>query len=154
LANSKTDANTRVHHLELDVARLVARIASLEVALRQRSMQLESLDSCEALAPPSQPTSPTVPFAITPQDTNETIAFLRDHLDGAYYLRQNPDVARAAMDPVLHYVLHGEQEGRRPCPEFDPVRYRVMNPSLAQFNGSLFRYYLTNDQVSGSVEKG
>jgi len=50
------------------------------------------------------------------------------------------------MDPVFHYVMHGEREGRRPCPYFDPVSYRVMNPALEHFDGNLFWHYLTIDQ--------
>lgn len=34
--------------------------------------------------------------------------------DAAYYLSTNPDVAKAGMDPALHYVVWGAKEGRRP----------------------------------------
>lgn len=34
--------------------------------------------------------------------------------DGDWYLREYPDVAAAGMDPLLHYVRHGEKEGRLP----------------------------------------
>lgn len=32
--------------------------------------------------------------------------------DTSYYVAQYPDVAEAGINPLLHYVLHGEQEGR------------------------------------------
>jgi ubiquinone/menaquinone biosynthesis C-methylase UbiE len=41
----------------------------------------------------------------------------------AYYLEQNPDVARAGMDPLAHYVRSGATEGRNPHPMFSVVWY-------------------------------
>ena len=49
---------------------------------------------------------------------NPTAAF-----DGAHYLRENADVAASCMDPMEHYLLRGFQEGRTPCPGFDPRRW-------------------------------
>jgi hypothetical protein len=87
--------------------------------------------------------NPQTPLsAIKAPDINETIDLLRDHIDSVYYLRENPDVARAGIDPVLHYVLHGENEGRRPCPEFDPLSYRILKFSLKKFDGNLFWHHL------------
>ena len=43
--------------------------------------------------------------------------------DGAYYLRENADVASAGMDPMEHYLVRGFSEGRAPCPNFDPRRW-------------------------------
>lgn len=39
---------------------------------------------------------------------------LRDRglFDGDAYLRQNPDLAGAEIDPLIHYLLHGLGEGR------------------------------------------
>jgi lipopolysaccharide biosynthesis protein len=33
--------------------------------------------------------------------------------DGAYYLAMNPEVAAQGLDPFIHYLRHGEAEGRR-----------------------------------------
>lgn len=44
--------------------------------------------------------------------------------DTAFYLRNNPDVAKAGIDPALHFYNHGFQEGRDPAPDFDMVFYR------------------------------
>lgn len=35
-------------------------------------------------------------------------------VDPEWYLAQHPDVAAAGMDPAVHYVLHGAEEGRMP----------------------------------------
>lgn len=45
--------------------------------------------------------------------------------DEEHYRRQNPDVAECGMDPLWHYVAHGDREGRRPTPLFDPCHYRA-----------------------------
>lgn len=39
--------------------------------------------------------------------------------DSSWYLAKNPDVGGSNLDPVLHYVRHGEREGRNPSPGFD-----------------------------------
>ncbi len=43
--------------------------------------------------------------------------------DAAFYLRENPDVAAAGMDPMEHYLVRGASEGRAPCPRFNPKRW-------------------------------
>lgn len=48
---------------------------------------------------------------------------LRKLLDAEFYLRANPDVAAARMDPVEHYLKYGAAEGRQPHPFFDPAHY-------------------------------
>lgn len=51
--------------------------------------------------------------------------------DGPAYLAAYPDVAESGMDPLRHYVEHGESEGRRPNPMFDPEWYRAEYPDVA-----------------------
>lgn len=50
-----------------------------------------------------------------------------DQFDADWYLQQNPDVATSGIDPILHYVLYGEKEGRNPTPHF--ILGRHMRPS-------------------------
>jgi FMN phosphatase YigB (HAD superfamily) len=40
--------------------------------------------------------------------------------DGPWYLDNNPDVARAGLNPLLHYLDSGRAEGRPTCPYVDP----------------------------------
>jgi GT2 family glycosyltransferase len=51
--------------------------------------------------------------------------------DAAFYLAHNPDVAAAGLNPLLHYVQYGAQEGRNPHPLFDAAFYRAHNPDVA-----------------------
>jgi hypothetical protein len=43
--------------------------------------------------------------------------------DPAFYLEKNPDVRKTRIPPLLHYVTHGAQEGRKPHPLFQPEYY-------------------------------
>lgn len=45
--------------------------------------------------------------------------------DRDWYPRRNPDVAKAGIDPLVHYLRYGEAEGRFPCAWFDPIWYRT-----------------------------
>jgi hypothetical protein len=54
---------------------------------------------------------------------------LRDSplFDKRWYLEQNPDVAKAGNDPVVHYVRSGAKKGRNPSPQFDGNCYLAHN---------------------------
>src|SRR5579863_936569 len=53
---------------------------------------------------------------------------VRKLVDAEFYLRTNPDVAAARMDPFKHYVKYGAAEGRQPHPLFDPAHYLASCP--------------------------
>ena len=40
-------------------------------------------------------------------------------LDADWYLARNQDVAEAGIDPAVHFLLHGAEEGRQPRPAMD-----------------------------------
>ena len=43
--------------------------------------------------------------------------------DEAWYLEQNPDVAKAQIKPLLHFLQYGGAEGRSPGPNFSSAWY-------------------------------
>lgn len=51
--------------------------------------------------------------------------------DEAWYLAQNPDVAKNGIDPILHYIDHGAAELRNPNPGFDTEYYLGKYPDVA-----------------------
>src|SRR6516164_8469429 len=51
--------------------------------------------------------------------------------DTTFYRSQNPDVAQAGIDPLLHYLASGALEGRDPHLLFDTDWYLQQNPDLA-----------------------
>jgi hypothetical protein len=69
--------------------------------------------------------------------------------DDAYYLANCPDVAAGGMDPALHYVVHGWQEGRRPGPGFDPVFYLAQYPDVAASGGNPLLHYARRGRGEG-----
>jgi len=48
-----------------------------------------------------------------------------DLFDAAWYLQTYPDVAASGMDPGLHYLRFGADEGRDPGPRFSTSGYRL-----------------------------
>ncbi len=60
-----------------------------------------------------------------PGSGNETL------FDSAYYLRHNPDVAAAGVDPQQHFDSFGWHEGRSASAVFDTAFYLQSNPDVA-----------------------
>jgi len=64
--------------------------------------------------------------------------------DAAFYLRMNPDVAAAGLDPLAHYRSNGFREGRDPSPLFDVPFYLAMNPDVAAAGIDPLQHYMEN----------
>ena len=69
-------------------------------------------------------------YAVAGQESS----LLKACLNSAWYLRQNPDVVAAGIDPCAHWLAHGINEGRMPCD--DPLsllqslmQARIGNPA-------------------------
>lgn len=50
--------------------------------------------------------------------------------DSEWYLQGNLDVASSSADPLVHYVLYGQGEGRAPNAYFDAAWYGSHNPDV------------------------
>ena len=59
-----------------------------------------------------------------------------------------PEIKQAGIEPLTHYVLLGERDGRRPTPIFDPVWYRERY-SLSETD-LVFAHYLAH-RTTGRV---
>jgi GT2 family glycosyltransferase/glycosyltransferase involved in cell wall biosynthesis len=46
--------------------------------------------------------------------------------DERFYLDSNADLAATGLEPIAHYVLFGDAQGRSPSPCFDPMFYRAV----------------------------
>ena len=75
------------------------------------------------------------------RDAIANIGLIRgsEFFDAEWYLKNNPDVEAAGMDPARHYLLHGHVGNRNPSPYFvndeyyalhNDVRAAKMNPLL------------------------
>jgi hypothetical protein len=60
--------------------------------------------------------------------------------DAAYYLRNNPDVAAARVDPYVHFVVAGAAEMRNPHPLFDSAFYATGNPPAGRRHNPLVHF--------------
>ena len=79
-------------------------------------------------------------FLLNPHIAWKGIRLLRDMrliadsglFDSDWYLQQNPDVAKAGVNPLRHYLRRGAIEGRDPNPLFDSDWYLQQNPDVAR----------------------
>jgi O-antigen biosynthesis protein len=64
----------------------------------------------------------------------KTVRLIRDYwtiyrsrkFDPQFYYSRNPDVASTGLDPLVHYLAHGESEGRSPSPALSGKRLAEM----------------------------
>lgn len=69
--------------------------------------------------------------------------------DADFYLRTNPDVARVAINPLLHYALLGSRERRPPHPVFDQSWYIDRHPEAARARETTLGHYVRHGQACG-----
>lgn len=62
--------------------------------------------------------------------------------DDNWYTTQYPDVARAGIDALEHFLKLGAAEGRWPNPYFDPYAYLVANPDVRQAGINPLLHYI------------
>ncbi|NCB47225.1 glycosyltransferase, partial [bacterium] len=66
-----------------------------------------------------------------------------------WYLKSNPDVRKAKLDPVEHYLSTGWKEGRNPSESFDDRRYLKSNPDVKKGKVCPLLHYLQNGIKEG-----
>jgi len=69
--------------------------------------------------------------------------------DEIYYLKSYPDVRKADIDPIKHYILHGAKEGRDPSPYFQTSFYLEKYPDVAQSGINPLLHYIIYGQHEG-----
>lgn len=87
--------------------------------------------------------------------TQTTEADLRNAIasefDPDFYLAQYPDVARAGIDPIVHYLRHGWREGRDPHPRFSTSYYLGAYPDVRDAGVNPFYHYLAAGRAEGRL---
>lgn len=74
--------------------------------------------------------------------------------DEKFYLINNPDVRKADVDPLEHFILHGWKEGRNPNSWFDVKEYISKNPEILKLNmNPLIHYIYRNKDKKNDVEE-
>jgi hypothetical protein len=93
----------------------------------------------------------------TLRTVREGVALLRDArlvsasglLDREWYLRQNPDVAEAHVNPLRHYLRQGAFEERDPNPWFDSDWYLQQYQDVAKTGANPLVHYLRHGAIEG-----
>ncbi len=89
----------------------------------------------------------SVPFGSGQASTAITLG---DRLfDAGYYLRQNPDVAAAGVDPYQHFMFNGWREGRDPSLLFSVGKYLAAYPDVARAGLNPLIHYELYGQAEG-----
>ena len=69
--------------------------------------------------------------------------------DPDYYLKENPDVAAAGIEPVVHYAAAGVGEGRNPNPFFDSAWYLAVNADVREAGLNPLYHYVSGGAAEG-----
>ena len=72
-------------------------------------------------------------------------------IDPDWYLARYPDLAGYGADVTLHFLRHGDAEGRAPSPDFDAAFYARCYLPLGQ--GHPFRHYVTEGASRGFLAR-
>jgi len=89
---------------------------------------------------------------------NARIISKSDLFDKEWYLANNPDVKNAGVNPVFHFLRHGDLEGRSPGPLFNGERYLLANPDVRRSDQNSLLHYLKygrterRDFASGNLQ--
>lgn len=66
-----------------------------------------------------------------------------------WYLQTYPDVARAGVNPLKHYLNRGWTEGRNPSPKFDGNAYLRANPDVVAAKMCPLSHYVYHGRAEG-----
>ena len=62
--------------------------------------------------------------------------------DNQYYIFEYPDVRKENFDPIIHYILYGAKEGRKPTPYFDTQFYLDSYQDVKKSNMNPLYHYI------------
>lgn len=79
----------------------------------------------------------------------EKIIRLSGCFSDKYYTTSYPDVVKANVDPLRHYIDHGWMENRNPCAEFDTWFYNTAYPQHARGPAGGFLHYVQFGKSQG-----
>jgi GT2 family glycosyltransferase len=86
-------------------------------------------------------------------DTHYAMLSVSPFFDSEWYLEANPDVRERGVDPIVHYLTWGAQEGRRPSRIFDPEKYLRLCSDLPAAVDNPLVHFLTRGIFAGRAER-
>jgi len=66
-----------------------------------------------------------------------------------YYMTLNPDVRKADIDPLWHFIRNGWREGRNPSPQFNTNYYLITNPDVKLMTSNPLVHYIRHGKKEG-----
>lgn len=127
---------------------LYKRIIELNQAMQP--LVLFNLNYAKSKLRNRKPNNQDAPLSLTSKKTDET-KHTNTKFDPEYYLKQNPDVKEAGIDPEHHYWSNGEKEGRKPNCFFDPNFYLRLNADIRHAKISPFAHFCQNGAKEGRL---
>ena len=111
----------------------------------------------DMLLPPGSLRRKVARFSWTPQNIRARIRLFREMrvvvasalFDSDWYSRQNPDVAKVGVNPLVHFLRSGAAEGRDPNQFFDSDWYLRQNPDVAKAVVNPLIHYLLSGGAEG-----
>ncbi|MEM6913050.1 MAG: hypothetical protein AAF511_03640 [Pseudomonadota bacterium] len=74
---------------------------------------------------------------------------LESAFDEAFYIKRNPDLIDADVEPLDHFLTSGWKEGRDPSPSFSTAYYLSRNPDVASSGANPFLHFLESGEAEG-----
>lgn len=142
-AQEKLDSENRA--LRDTIERLELRLADADSALEHLRIEKVALEQESTLLQALLKYLPSpVKRVLRYMRHYADVSYLRSsgHFDEAWYLRENPDVAKTGIDPTRHYVFHGFLEGRNPHSNFNTNAYLANRAKTGRPRRNPFVEYL------------
>jgi len=71
--------------------------------------------------------------------------------DRAFYLNNYKDVSETGIDPLVHYIRYGADEGRNPSVFFNTSFYLLNNPDIAKSSINPLAHYILHGRAEGRI---
>lgn len=84
-----------------------------------------------------------------PGEVAEMYSVMKSEFDSEYYFLRYPDIAETQIDPLLHYIEYGANEGRDPTPNFSTRVYLELYPEAKTMGVNAFYHYITFGRAKG-----
>ncbi|MDQ1902450.1 glycoside hydrolase family 99-like domain-containing protein [Paracoccus sp. WLY502] len=82
-------------------------------------------------------------------EVHRNVRVVAEHFDQDFYLSHNPDVCEAKVNPLVHYLRTGWQEGRDPNEQFSTAYYLFSNPDVLVTQRNPLVHYIKHGKAEG-----
>jgi hypothetical protein len=99
-------------------------------------------------SPPPAPSPAPAAAAAAAHADPIMVELLREHLDSAFYRAQLP-AEEQGLDPVIHYLTRGAEQGLDPSPAFSTRAYLTWHADVREAGMNPFFHYLRHGREEG-----